>query len=90
MNEIPRERQQESQIQKLSDDAEAEEREAVGNCKENETLISTLILKQREHEARVSTCPRQAAPDFANLAEAELGVGSLHFAATPRIGHGRK
>ena len=47
MNEIPRERQHESQIPKLSDDAEAEEREAVCNCKENETLISTLILKQR-------------------------------------------
>ena len=81
MNEIPREREK-SQIQKLSDDAEAEEREAVCNCKENETPISTLILKQREHEARVSTCSWQAAPDFANLAETGLGVGSLHFAAT--------
>ena len=82
MNEILRERQQERQIQKLSDDAEAEEREAVGNCKENETLISTVILKRREHEATVSTCAKQAAPDFAKLAEAGLGVGSLHFAAT--------
>ena len=82
MNEIPREREQESQIQRLSDDAEAEEREAVCNCKENETLISTLILKRMEHEATVGMCPRQAAPDFANLAEAGLGMESLHFAAT--------
>ena len=82
MNEIPRERQQESQIQQLSDDVEAEEPEPVCNCKENETLISTLILKHREHEATVSTCAKQAAPDFANFVEAELGVGSLHFAAT--------
>ena len=82
MNEIPRERQQERQIPKLSDDAEAEEREAVCNCRENETLISTVILKRREHEATVGTCSWQAAPDFANLAETGLGVGSLHFAAT--------